>query len=210
MKLIIIDDHPMVRQGIKLTLSGEANVNIIAEASTGGEALSLLQKFPDVNVLILDINLPDRNGFDVLLDIRRRWPRLPVLVFSIHAESTLGLRAIKAGASGFLNKESSPEALLTAVRRLATGATYVSSYLADLLVREIGGRFMATPHDQLSDREYQVMCMLATGRSISQIAEALHRSPSTISTYRSRILEKMGIASNAELTQYAIANQLIA
>jgi len=209
MKLVIVDDHPMVRKGIKQTLNAELSVKSVHEASNAQDALSLLQKMPEISVLILDINLPDRNGFDVLLDIHRRWPRLPVLVFSIHAEGTLGIRAIKAGASGFLNKTCAPEALVNAVKQLASGATYVSSYLADLLVREISGRVMAASHDQLSDREYQVMCMLATGKSISQIAAALYRSPSTISTYRSRILEKMGVSNNAELTQYAISNQLI-
>lgn len=209
MKIMIVDDHPMVRQGIKLTLDGMRDIEIVAEAGNGREAIERLLSL-EVDVLILDINLPERNGFDVLQDIRRHRPALPVLILSIHPEGNLAIRALKAGASGFLNKESAPEALVAAVRKLAAGGTYVSPHLADLLVREVSGRALAEPHERLSDREYQVMCMLASGKSISQIAEIMHRSPNTISTYRARILVKMDMESNSELTQYAIANRLIA
>lgn len=179
------------------------------QAASIEEALGLLRQ-RRCDVLVLDVNLPDRNGLEAIPEIHRLVPGLPVLIFSIHAEEHLALRALKGGASGFLNKENAPEELVRAVRKLAAGGTYVSPRLAEWLALEVSGRRQYLPHENLSDREYQVMCLLAGGRSVSQIAEALHRSPNTISTYRSRILSKMGVRNNTELTLYAINNRLIA
>lgn len=208
MKIAIVDDHPMVRQGIRLTLSDEPDIEIVGEMGGSREALDFLKK-QRVDILILDISLPDGNGFELLREVLRVDPQLAVLIFSIHRESNLAIRALKAGARGFLNKESAPEALVAALRRLAAGRTYTSPYVAELMVRAIGGNSVAEPHTQLSDREYQVMCLLAIGKSVTQIAEHLHRSPNTISTYRTRILLKMSMTSNAELTRYCLENQLI-
>ncbi|NTV10111.1 MAG: response regulator transcription factor [Zoogloea sp.] len=209
MKILIVDDHPLVRQGLKQTIDAVPDMTVAAEARDASEALAALRGGM-CNVVILDINLPDRTGLDVLQELRKFNGKLPVLVLSIHPERALAIRCLKAGANGFLNKESAPEELVRAVRKIANGGTYVSSALADMLALEVSGRSLALPHEKLSDREYQVMCLLASGRSISQIAVMLNRSPNTISTYRARILDKMGMDSNAELTRYAVASQLIA
>ncbi len=209
MKIAIVDDHPMVRAGIRLTISNEEDMEVIGEAGTSREALALLSRI-SADVLVLDINLPDRSGLDTLRDIVKTQPELPVLILSIHPEGSVAIRAIKSGASGFLNKESAPSELVLALRKLHKGGTYISEGLADLLVKDVGGRSAAILHDALSDREYQVMCLLASGQSIAQIASLLHRSPNTISTFRARILEKMGMSTNADLTRYALQNQLIA
>lgn len=208
MNIAIVDDHPMVRAGIRLTLASERDIEVVGEAGSSQQALELLSKIA-VDVLVLDINLPDRNGLDTLSYIRKIQPTLPVLVLSIHPEGSVAIRALRSGASGFLNKECAPSEFVAALRRLFSGGTYVSSDLSDLLVHDIGGKSPAILHESLSDREYQVMCMLASGRSITKIAEHLHRSPNTISTYRTRILHKMGMSNNAELTRYALENQLI-
>lgn len=209
MKIIIVDDHPLIRQGLKLTLESEPEMAVSAAATTAGEALALLRS-AECDVLILDINLPDRDGLQVLKEIRTFNSRLPILVLSIHPEGSLAFRALKSGANGYLNKESAPEELVKAVRIVAGGGTYVSSRLAQSVVLEVSGRTLVLPHEKLSDREYQVMCQLASGCSISQIAAKLGCSPNTVSTYRSRILDKMAMRSNAEITQYAVAHQLIA
>jgi DNA-binding NarL/FixJ family response regulator len=198
----------MIRQGIRMVIDAEADLEVAAEAGSAIDALTALQ-CQAMDVLILDISLPDRSGLDILQDIRRNWPAMQVLILSSHPEGSFAIRALKAGASGFLNKESGSDALLAAIRKLAAGGTAISSNLADLLVREISGQCSAEAHEQLSDREYQVLCMLAAGKSITQIAATLHRSPNTISTYRSRILQKMEMTSNADLTRYAIAHELI-
>lgn len=208
-KVMIVDDHPMIRQGIRMTLDEEVDLEVVAEAGTAAETLAALQRLA-VHVLILDISLPDRSGLDIIHEIRRNWPAMPVLILSSHPEGNFAIRALKAGAGGFLNKECGSDVLLAAIRKLAAGGTFISSHLADLLVREISGQGRTEPHEQLSDREYQVLCMLATGKSITQIATLLHRSPNTISTYRSRVLQKLELASNADLTRYAIAHELVA
>jgi two-component system, NarL family, invasion response regulator UvrY len=209
MNILVIDDHPVVRQGIRQILESEEGWRVTAEAPGILEALPFLRggKF---DVLVLDINLPGSNGLEALADVQREAPELPVLIFSIHSEEHLAMRALKNGARGFLNKEHAPEELVRAVRRLAAGGSYVSPRLAEWLALEVSGRRQSLPHESLSDREYQVMCLIASGKTVSQIAEVLHRSPNTISTYRARIFAKMGARNNAELTLYAINNRLIA
>ena len=209
MEILVIDDHPVVSRGISQILDQEHDMHVAAQAGTIDDALLLLRQ-RRFDVLVLDVNLPGRNGLEALPEIHRIVPAMPILIFSIHSEEHLAMRALKNGASGFLNKENAPEELVRAVRKLAAGGTYVSARLAEWLALEVSGRRQCLPHENLSDREYQVMCLLAAGRSVSQIAETLHRSPNTISTYRARILAKMGIRNNAELTLYAINNRLIA
>jgi two-component system, NarL family, invasion response regulator UvrY len=209
MNILVIDDHPVVRQGVRQILESEEGLRVAAEASSIEEAMPLLRD-RCFDVLVLDINLPGSNGLEALAEVQREAPELPILIFSIHSEEHLAMRALKNGARGFLNKENAPEELVRAVRKLAAGGSYVSSRLAEWLALEVSGRRRSLPHESLSDREYQVMCLIASGKTVSQIAEALHRSPNTISTYRARILAKMGIRNNAELTLYAINNRLIA
>lgn len=208
LRLVIADDHGIVRQGIRMIIESEADMEVVGEAAYAYEALAIItaQK-PDI--AILDINLPDQNGFDLLQDIRRELPHLPVLFLTIHPEEIFALRAMQAGAQGYLCKDSSSDELVKALRKIASGGIYVTSSLAEILARGINKQHEKLPHERLSDREYQVLCRLAAGKSVGQIAEALDRSPNTISTLRKRILEKMGMENNSELARYAIKNQLI-
>lgn len=205
---MLVDDHPVVRQGIRLILASNADIEVVAEAATAAAAIEQVRTI-ELNLVVLDLNLPDQNGFWVLGEMQRLRPGLPVLVLSIQPEEHMAVRALKAGARGFLNKESAPEELAKAVRLVASGKRYISARLAEWLAVGVSGHHETLPHERLSDREYQVMCLLAAGRSISEIAVQLHRSANTISTYRSRILQKMSIDTNAGLTQYAGIHQLI-
>jgi two-component system invasion response regulator UvrY len=209
LRILIADDHPVVRQGIRQILNAAAGlVSLVGEAKDGRRTLEAVTA-EDWDLLLLDVHMPDRNGFTMLPEIRRQRPTLPVLMLSMLPEEEAAIRALKSGADGYLNKEAVPDELIKAVRKVAAHGKYVSPGLAERLACEIAGGSHKLPHERLSDREYQVMCMLATGKSISDIAAVLHRSRNTISTYRSRILIKMGVATNAELAQYAIRNHLI-
>lgn len=207
-KALLVDDHPVVRQGIRLILAANADIEVVAEAATAAAAVDHVRS-ADLNLVVLDLNLPDQNGFWVLGEIQRLRPELPVLILSIQPEEHMAVRALKAGARGFLNKESAPEELVKAARAVVEGKRYISPRLAEWLAVDVSGHRESLPHERLSDREYQVMCLLAAGRSISEISTLLHRSANTISTYRSRILQKMGLETNAALTQYASNHLLI-
>lgn len=210
MKILLVDDHPVVRQGIRLMLGTDAEMEVVAEVASAAAALEIVRDPKQLlDLAILDLNLPDQNGFSVLEGIRQHRPALPVLILTIQPAEHMAVRALKAGASGFLNKEAAPEELLKAVHTLARGARYIGQSLAEWLALDASGHRESLPHERLSDREYQVLCLLAAGKSVSEIAEALSRSPTTISTYRARILQKMGIDTNAGLTQYAAVHQLI-
>lgn len=208
MKILVVDDHPLMLQGIKQTLIAEPDMKVVGEAKSADEALSLLRAI-EIDVLILDINMSGRSGLDALPDIRKTSPMLPILMLSIHPEGAVALRAIKAGANGYLSKDAIPEELIRAVRRVHSGKSYVSPFLADLLVHEMNGHPLSLPHTKLSDKEYQVMCLLASGKGITEIAALMRLSSSTISTFRTRLLEKMNMTTNAELTRYAVHCQLI-
>ena len=207
-KVMLVDDHPVVRQGIRLILSANGEIDVVAEAANAAEAVQKVRN-QVVDLVVLDLNLPDQNGFWVLAELQRSHPTLPVLVLSIQPEEHMAVRALKAGARGFLNKESAPEELAKAVRTVADGKRYISPRLAEWLAVDVSGHRESLPHERLSDREYQVMCLLASGRSISEIAAQLNRSANTISTYRTRIMQKMAIENNAGLTEYALNHQLI-
>ena len=207
-KVMLVDDHPVVRQGIRLILSANGEIDVIAEAANAAEAVQKVRN-QVLDLVVLDLNLPDQNGFWVLAELQRSHPTLPVLVLSIQPEEHMAVRALKAGARGFLNKESAPEELAKAVRTVADGKRYISPRQADWLAVDVSGHRESLPHERLSDREYQVMCLLASGRSISEIAAQLNRSANTISTYRTRIMQKMAIENNAGLTEYALNHQLI-
>jgi two-component system invasion response regulator UvrY len=207
-KVMLVDDHPIVRQGLRLVLSASGGIDVVAEADTAAAAVEHA-RHQAFDLVVLDLNLPDQNGFWVLAELQRIHPELPVLILSIQPEEHMAVRALKAGARGFLNKESAPEELTKAVRALVDGKRYISPRLAEWLALDVSGHRESLPHERLSDREYQVMCLLASGKSISDIAAQLNRSANTISTYRTRIMQKMAIENNAGLTEYALAHQLI-
>jgi two-component system invasion response regulator UvrY len=206
--VVICDDHPIVREGLKKTLAQYPDVAVAGEAGTGSELLELLRTTP-CEVVVLDISLPDRNGLDVLkqLHAERRGPA--VIVLSMHSEEQYAVRAIKAGARGYLEKASIPEDLITALRKVAAGGVHVSPSLAERLALELSGDAVALPHERLSDREYQVLRSLAAGKSIKQIAQELFLSPTTVATYRARVLDKLKLRTTAELIHYAVEQRLL-
>jgi two-component system invasion response regulator UvrY len=206
-KVIIVDDHPVVRRGLKQIIEDEPDMEVAGEAKNAGECFSLVRK-TDCTLVLLDITLPDRNGFDVLKQLKYEHPNLPILILSVHSEDQYGLRFIKAGASGYLMKEGAPDELVKAIRKVNTGGKYVSASLAEKLVSHLGA-FDKPPHENLSNREFQILCMIAGGKSLKGIADELCISEKTVSTYRARILEKMKMSTNADLTRYALDHHLV-
>jgi two-component system invasion response regulator UvrY len=208
MKILIADDHAVVREGLKQILSENPNINVTAEASTGHEVLQQIEK-NNFDLVVLDISMPGRGGLDILKEIRNKRPKLPVLILSMYPEEQYAVRVLKAGASGYMTKDSAPNELINAIKQISKGKKYVSPSLAERLAVDLEVTTGRPMHESLSDREYQVMCMIASGKTLKEIAEQLSLSIKTISTYRSRILEKMNMKSNAELTHYAIKNKLV-
>lgn len=208
LKILIADDHSIVRQGLKQIVTETQDMVVAGEANDGQELLNIMSK-GDYDVVVLDITMPYINGMDALKELRTKWPKLPVLMLSIHPEEHYALRALKAGASGYLTKESAPDELVVAIRKVSRGGKYISPSLAEKLAFELEVGREQAPHETLSDREYQVLCMIASGKTVMEIAQELTLSEKTISTYRSRILDKMSMKNNAELTYYAIKNQLV-
>lgn len=209
--IIITDDHAVVRKGLKQIIEETPGFVVADEASSGNELLEKVKK-NKYDVVILDISMPGKDGLDTLKELKQIAPDLPVLVFTIYPEEQYAVRLLKAGASGYLNKECKPEELIEAIERVTRGRKYISSHLAELLANNLdsspsGGDVPL--HETLSDREFQVMCMIASGKTPTQIANELSLSINTISTYRIRILEKMKMRSNAEITHYAIKNRLV-
>jgi two-component system invasion response regulator UvrY len=207
-KILIADDHPVFRFGLKQIIQEAPDLVVVAEAVNGREALVMAKK-GDYDVVVLDISMPVRNGVDVLFELKHERPALPVLMLSMHPEEQYAMRALRAGASGYLTKESVPEELVAAIRKVAGGGKYVSASLAEHLASMVQSDVEAPPHETLSRREYQVMCMIASGKTVSETAQELSLSAKTISTYRTRILEKMQMKNNAELIRYATKNQLV-
>lgn len=208
-KVLIADDHAVVRSGLKQILDEtEGEIRVEGEATNGREVLDKVQA-QNWDVLVLDITMPGRSGLDILKDIRQLRPELPVLILSMHAEEQFATRMLKAGASGYLNKESAPEELVKAIRKVCSGGKYVSAAQAERMVSELSGDSDKQPHELLSDREYEILCLMASGKTATQIAKGLSLSVKTVSTYRSRILEKMNLSTNAQLTHYAIKNGLV-
>lgn len=207
-KLLIVDDHPVVRQGIRLILAEANDIVVGDEAVNGASAIAKCQQ-GEWDAILLDLSMPGSDGLEVLKQLRREHPFLPILVLSMHPEDQFALRAIRAGASGYLTKDSAPEELVNAVRRVVQGGHYLSPWLSERLAREIASGATTSPHEQLSDREYQVMLRIASGKTTKQIADELSLSPKTVSTYRMRLSEKMGLAGEAELTAYVFRNHLL-
>jgi DNA-binding NarL/FixJ family response regulator len=207
-KVLIADDHAILRRGLKEILARELNDSVFGEAEDAQEVLARTQSL-EWDLLILDISMPGRSGLDVLRDLRTLRPKLPVLVLSMHSEAQYGKRILRAGAAGFMNKASAPEELIKAVQRVLAGGRYVSPMLAERLALHLNDEVQRDVQETLSDREFEVLRMIALGKTIGQIAEELHLSVSTVSTYRARILEKMELTTNAEVMQYALRNNLV-
>jgi len=208
LKVLIADDHPIVRTGLKQIIAEEADIQIIGEAGDGSEVLQMLMKDP-CDLVLLDISMPKRTGLDVINEIKQIQPNIGILILSIYPEEQYAVRALRAGASGYLTKSSAPKELVKAMRKVLGGGKYISDSLAEILASEIDLNSMHQPHQRLSDREYQVMILLATGKTVTEAAQELNLSVKTISTYRARILEKMNMKNNAQLTFYAVENHLI-
>ena len=207
-KILIADDHAIVREGLKQIIRETSDMVVADEASTAQEVLEKVWK-NDYDVVLLDISMPGRSGLDILKQLKSQRPELPILILTIHPEEQYAVRVLRAGASGYLTKESAPDELIKAIRKVSMGRKYVSSTLAEKLATEVDIVSEKPLHQALSDREYEVMCMIASGKTVKEIAEELCLSIKTISTYRSRILEKMKMKSNAELIHYAIQNRLV-
>jgi len=208
LKILIVDDHAVVRQGVKQIINGYSEKATVGEAKNAEEMLDLIRK-GKWDLLILDIGLPGMDGLDVLGDIKKINPKLPVLALSAYPEDQLAIRVLKAGASGYLSKESASEELVSALKKVLAGGRYVSPALAERLAMTLEDSLDKLPHETLSDREYQIMCMLASGKATTEIAKELLLSPTTISTYRARVFRKLHLKKRSELVQYALHHRLI-
>ncbi len=207
-KVLIADDHPVVRTGLKQMLAEDPTIEVKGEAGDGHELLRMVRG-GGFDVLLLDITMPGMGGLDALKQIKIENPSLPILVLSMHPEDQYGIRVLKAGASGYLMKSTAPDQLIGAVKRIHAGGRYVSPALAEKLAFGIQTGSSGLPHEVLSDREYQVLCLIGSGHTVKQIGDELAISEKTVSTYRVRILEKMGMKTSAELTHYAIKHNLV-
>ncbi len=204
----IVDDHAIVRAGLRQFLADEVDFRVTAEAASGREALEMLRA-GEVDVLVLDLSMPGEGGVDTLAAVKARWPELPVLILSGFPEAHYATTLLRQGASGYLNKECDPEEITTAIRTLARGRRYITPAVAELLADGAAGAAPQLPHEGLSERELQVFLHLARGDTVGQAAERMHLSVKTVSTYRSRVLEKLRLQSNSDLTYYALKNGLI-
>ena len=206
--VLIADDHAIVRQGLRLILSETDDLVVAGEAEDGADAM-LLARQQHWDVFLLDVTMPNRDGIDTLKQLKKEFPRAPVLILSMHPEEQFAVRALKAGASGYLNKQSAPEQLVTAIRQVAIGKKYVSAAVAQQLANAISDDSDKPPHERITDREYQVLSLIASGKTLTQVAETLNLGVATVSTYRARLLEKMGLRSTAELIRYGLEHGLV-
>jgi DNA-binding NarL/FixJ family response regulator len=207
-KILIADDHAIVREGLKQIVSEEKDMVVSGEAENAARLMKLLQE-DKFSIVVLDINMPGKSGIEALKDIKQIYPDLPVLILSMFSEDQYGLRTIKAGASGYLKKVSAPTELVSAIRKIISGGKYINQSLAEKLADKYGSTKKDLLHEKLSDREYQIMCNIALGKTAEEIAQDLSISINTVYTYRTRIFEKMSMRSNVELTQYVLQNKLV-
>jgi two-component system, NarL family, invasion response regulator UvrY len=207
-RILVADDHPIVRQGLKQIIADNPDMVVVTEATDGQEVLNHVWK-DEFDVVLLDISMPVMNGLDILKQLKSQKPRLAVLLLSVHPEEQYALRALKAGAAGYVTKDKAPEELISAIRAVASGKKYISPSLAQTLASTAGVAATGPLHQTLSDREYSVLRLIAAGRTKIKIAEELLVSPKTVSTYRSRLLKKMGLKTDAEIVRYAIENRLL-
>lgn len=207
-RVLIADDHSILRRGLAQIIAETADMQVCGEAENGAQAVKFAREHP-VDVVLLDITMPDRNGLDTLKQLKKEKPKLAVLMLSMHPEEIYALRAIKAGASGYLNKASAPALLITAIRQVAGGRRYISPAVAEALAGTIADGADRPAHATLSDREYETMRLIASGKTVSEIAAEMSLSVKTVSVYRTRLLQKMQLKNNSELTHYALKNQLV-
>lgn len=208
-KILIVDDHTIVRDGLKRIINETSGMKVVAEAENGQKALDIIYERRSIDFVILDISMPGRSGLDILKDIKNFNAEISVLMLSMHAQNQYAIRTLRAGASGYLTKESASTLLVEAIRKIHQGGRFISNQVAELLALSLNEKKVEFPHEHLSDREFQVMTMIASGKTIIDISKELNLSDKTISTYRSRILEKIKLKSNSEITHYAFANKLI-
>lgn len=206
-RILTVDDHAIVRNGMKFLFEGRPGMATLGEASNAREAEKLVRE-QRWDVVVMDITLGDTSGIELMKELREISPGLPFLILSMHSEAQYARRAFKAGAAGYITKDSQPDELARAVHRVAQGGKYVSPTLAELLIMEVDKLLERVPHDRLSDREFEIMLLLGCGKTVSEIARLISRSPKTVSTYRTRILEKMNMRTNTEITYYVIQNRL--
>ena len=207
-RVLIADDHPVVRRGLAEIIAGERDMTVAGQAASGPEALAFARTH-GCDIVVLDLSLPGLSGLNVLKQLKHEQPRLPVLILSMYPEDQYATRILRAGAAGYLTKESAPNELVHALRKVSRGGRYVSAALAEQLAAAVAEPAPTPPHLALSDREYEVMCLLASGRAVKEVAAALGLSVKTVSTYRARLLEKMRMETNADLTRYCMENRLI-
>ncbi|NJD21503.1 MAG: response regulator transcription factor [Melioribacter sp.] len=208
MKIIIVDDHELVREGLKKVLLKEPGIQLVGEANNTLELFKLLEE-TEVDLVVLDITMPGRSGLDIISELKNLNDHIRILILSMHPEERFALRALKAGASGYLSKEAAARELVTAIRKIMSGGRYVSANLADHLLSNLDNDLGKLPHENLSNREFEIFRLIAKGKSVGQIAEELILSVNTITSYRSRMMEKMNFSSNAEIVRYAIEHNLI-
>ena len=206
--IVIVDDHAILRRGLSQIISESGDRKVVGEAETSAQALRLIRETP-CDVMLLDITLPDRNGIETLKLVRKEMPKLQVLILSMHPENQYALRALKAGAAGYLTKQSAAAQLVSAIRQVNSGRKYVTPAVAEELANSFDRDNERPAHELLSMREYQTMCMIASGKSLTEMAAQMSLSVKTVSVYRARVLEKMHLKNNAEITHYAIKNQLV-
>lgn len=206
--ILVVDDHALIRKGLKQLLHDTPDIRVTGEAETGIQAINLTRN-NRYDLVLLDIVLPDKQGIDVLRQLKQENPNIKVLVLSMYPEEQYGLRTLKAGALGYLNKQSAPDLLVGAIRQILSGKKYIGEIVAEQLLNNLIGTTQELLHNSLSNREYQTLCQMASGKSLTEIAEEMALSPKTISVYRARMLEKMGFKNNAEAIHYAISNQLV-
>ena len=207
-KVIIADDHDVIREGVKRILAETPDMRVVAEAADGQELLEKVRAKP-YDVVLLDLTMSGRGGLETLKILKTDQPKLPVLVLTMHAEDQYAVRVLKAGAAGFLHKSHVSAQLADAIRKVVSGGKYLTAETADALAVDLGADSEQLPHKRLSDREFQVLCLIGSGKTVSEIAKELSLSVQTISTYRAHILEKMGLENNAQLTHYALQHQLV-
>jgi len=208
-RTIVVDDHALVRRGIVQVLAEHPDIKVVAEAADYGSLRTELRRAGEIDLLVMDVALPGKDGIEILKLLHQEMPKLRVLIVSMYPEEQYAVRAFRAGASGYLNKASAPEKLLEAVAQIVAGRKYVTPEIAQALIENLNAPTEGAPHERLSDREFQTMKMIASGKRLSDIADALALSPKTVSVYRARVLEKMGMGNNAELTHYAIKHGLV-
>lgn len=207
-RVVVADDHAIIRRGLIQILTEQADMTVVGEAQNAQELFALTRE-QAWDIAILDVSMPGRGGLEILKDLKTEYPTRPVLILSVHPEDQYAVRALKAGASGYLSKDSAPGELVIAIRKALQGGKYVSPTLAEKLAYNLAPEVDRSPHELLSDREFQVLCRIASGKTVGEIADEMALSVKTISTYRTRILQKMNLRNNAELTHYAIQNGLV-